>query len=248
MDINFVGIKIGDVNGNAKGRNINEGSVEKRSKVNVIMDDRKVEKGDIIEIPVMMETGQTIYGMQTEWETSGLIIREMREGAMEIGREEYVIRDVHHSGMSIAIPEGMTMERNEVMYIIEVEAIRSGRLSEMMQLSETVNPEIYVTDMETRALGISWRVKTETDFSLTGTTPNPWNTNTNITFELPQDGMVSFKVKDYTGRKVISTIDQYGAGKNTIQLSRSDIGHSGVYVYELRYGDKVISGKMILID
>ena len=248
MDINFVGIKIGDVNGNAKGRNINEGSVEKRSKVNVVMDDRKVEKGDIIEIPVMMETGQTIYGMQTEWETSGLIIREMREGAMEIGREEYVIRDVHHSGMSIAIPEGMTMERNEVMYIIEVEAIRSGRLSEMMQLSETVNPEIYVTDMETRALGISWRVKTETDFSLTGTTPNPWNTNTNITFELPQDGMVSFKVKDYTGRKVISTIDQYGAGKNTIQLSRSDIGHSGVYVYELRYGDKVISGKMILID
>lgn len=248
MDINFVGIKIGDVNGNAKGRNIIGNSVEKRSKVNVVMDDRKVEKGDIIEIPVMMESGQTIYGMQSEWQTSGLIIREMREGAMEIGREEYVIRDVQHSGMSIAIPEGKTMGRNEVMFVIEVEAIRNGRLSEMIQLSETVIPEIYVMDMETKELGLSWRSKTETDFRVTSTTPNPWNTNTQISFELPKDGMVSFKVKDYTGRKVISTIDQYGAGKNTIQLIRSDIGHSGVYVYELRYGDKVISGKMILID
>jgi HYR domain/Dockerin type I domain len=248
MDINFVGIKIGDVNGNAKGRNINGSSVEKRSKVNVVMDDRKVEKGDIIEIPVIMESSQTIYGLQTEWQTSGLIIREMREGAVEINGEAYVIRDVHHSGMSIAIPEGKTMDRNEVMFVIEVEAIRSGRLSDMIQLSETVTPEIYVTDMETRAMGISWRTKTETDFRVTGTTPNPWNTNTNITFELPKDGMVTFKVKDYTGRKVISTIDQYGAGQNTIQLSRSDVGHSGVYVYELRYGDKVISGKMILID
>ena len=105
-----------------------------------------------------------------------------------------------------------------------------------------------MTDMETKDLAISWREKAETDFSVIGTTPNPWNTNTQITFELPKDGMVSFKVKDYTGRKLISTIDHYGTGRNTIQLSRSDIGQSGVYVYELRYGDRVISGKMILID
>jgi hypothetical protein len=186
--------------------------------------------------------------MQAEWETMGLIIREMREGKLEMSGEEYVIRDVHHSGMSIAIPEGMMMDRNEVMFILEVEAIRSGRLSDMIQLSETVHPEIYVTDMETKGLAISWREKAETDFSVIGTTPNPWNTQTQITFELPKDGMVSFKVKDYTGRKIISTIDQYSAGRNTIQLNRSDIGHSGVYVYELKYGYKVISGKMILID
>jgi hypothetical protein len=248
MDINFVGIKVGDVNGNAKGRNISDSTIEKRSKVNVLIDDRKVEKGEIVEIPVMMESGQTLYGMQAEWETSGLIIREMREGRMEMSGDEYVIRDVHHSGMSIAMPEGKTVSKNEVMFIMEVEALRSGRLSEMIHLSETVNPEVYVTDMETKGLAISWREKAETDFSVIGTTPNPWNTNTQITFELPKDGMVSFKVKDYTGRKIISTIDQYGAGRNTIQLSRSDIGQSGVYVYELRYGDRVISGKMILID
>jgi hypothetical protein len=186
--------------------------------------------------------------MQAEWETMGLIIREMREGKLEMSGEEYVIRDVHHSGMSIAIPEGKTVSKNEVMFIMEVEALRGGRLSEMIHLSERVNPEVYVTDMETKGLAISWREKAETDFSVIGTTPNPWNTNTQITFELPKDGMVSFKVKDYTGRKLISTIDQYGAGRNTIQLSRSDIGQSGVYVYELRYGDRVISGKMILID
>jgi hypothetical protein len=248
MDINFVGIKVGDVNGNASSNNLQNNLLENRSKLNVIMDDRNVVKGDIVEIPVMVPSHQMIYGMQMAWKSNGLIIREIKDGALGIGIEDYAVTDINHSGMSVSLPEGVNVHGNDILFILEVEAMKTGKLSDMLQLSETVRPEIYVADMESSSLGISFRSKPETDFLVKSVAPNPWNTNTNISFELPQDGMVSFKVKDYTGRKVISTIDQYKAGNNTIYLNKSDIGQAGVYVYELRYGDKVVSGKMIMID
>jgi hypothetical protein len=31
-------------------------------------------------------------------------------------------------------------------------------------------------------------------------------------------------------------------------VNRTDLGQAGVYVYELRFEDKVLTGKMILID
>jgi len=248
MNINFIGIKIGDVNGNAQGRNITGNTTEKRSKINLVLDDKMVKKGDIIEIAVKADGRHTLYGMQAQWKTRGLIIREMREGSMNVRPEEYVITEVNSASMSVASGQGKNVSKDETLFIMEVEALQSGSLREMLSLGESVRAEAYVEEMETRTLGITWREKTEGAFSLVSTSPNPWHTNTSVTFEIPADGMVSFNVKDYTGRKLISTTDHYSAGKNTIHLSRSDIGQSGVYVYELRYGDKVVSGKMILID
>ena len=43
-------------------------------------------------------------------------------------------------------------------------------------------------------------------------------------------------------------VDQFTAGINTISLQRSDLIQSGVYIYEIKFGDKVLHGKMIMID
>jgi hypothetical protein len=118
----------------------------------------------------------------------------------------------------------------------------------MLQLGTGVTPEVYVGGMETRNLSVNYRNKGEKAFGISGVTPNPWNTNTAITFEMPREGRVYFSVMDYTGRKLMTTTDRYQAGANVIQISKSDIGQPGVYVYELRYEDKVITGKMILIE
>ena len=248
MDINFVGVKVGDVNGNAKGHNATENSTESRSAFSMALEDKYIQKGDIMEIPVMAATDNTLYGYQGQWTSKGLVIRDIREASIPVKTSEYVLRDVNNALMSISVPEGLSLVKNEVMYTIEVEALTSGKLSEMLYLGKTVNAEAYIQDMSTRNVTLSWRDKTDAVFAVTGITPNPWNANAAITFELPESAMVTFKVRDYTGRKVMSTIDQYQTGQNTIYINRSDIGAAGVYVYELRYNDKVIAGKMIVVE
>jgi hypothetical protein len=248
MDVNFIGVKVGDVNGTAKGRNISNGDTETRSTAALIIDDRKVMSGEIMEIAVMADNNATIYGMQAQWLANGLIIRDIKEKSVKVDADAFSINAINSANMSISLPNGTRVAENKAMFIIEVEVLRSGQLSEMLTLGDDMTSELYTSDMDARRLVIDWRSETLSNFALSQVTPNPWHAQTQITFEMPKDGMVSFKVKDYTGKKVISTIDQYQAGMNTIQLNRSDIGQSGVYVYELRYEDKVITGKMILIE
>ena len=248
MDINFIGIKIGDVNGNSKSKNFSNDVTDSRSKVNLTINDVKVNRGDIIEIPVMASSSETMYGMQAQVKANGLIIREVKEGQVKLRYDDVIITDVNEARLSIVATDGIAIHKSEVIFIIEVEALKSGNLSEMLQLGQGITPELYTTEMETKNLALSWRSNSLKEFMLTGTAPNPWNTHTVLTFDLPKDGMVTFKVKDYTGRKVVSAIEQFQGGNNTIQINRSDIGLAGVYIYEIKFEDKVLSGKMIVID
>lgn len=248
MGVNFIGIKIGDVNGNAKGHNITSDNTEARSTAAFVINDRKVMTGEIIEIPVMVDENTTLVGLQAQWLSNGLIIRSITEKSIKLQSEDVAIQAFNTANMSISLPSGVRIAKDKAIFIIEAEVIRAGYLSEMLRLGNEVSPEMYNINLEAQHIALSWRSENLASFTLSNVTPNPWNAQTQISFELPNDGMVSFKVKDYTGKKVISTIDQYQAGLNTIQLTRSDLGQSGVYVYELRYEDKVITGKMIVIE
>jgi len=247
MDVNFIGIKTGDVNGSAKGHNVND-ETEARTSTRLIIGDQKVMSGEIIEIPVLADENSIVYGLQAQLIANGLIIRDIREKSIKVEDDNFAIRSSNMANLSISIPNGTRVYKDKVLFVIEAEVLHAGQLSEMLTLGNEMNAEMYTNDLSAQPIAISWRTDQLSAFALSNVTPNPWNTQTQISFDLPADGMVSFKVKDYTGKKVISTVDQYTAGQNTIQINRSDLGHSGVYVYELRYEDKVITGKMILIE
>ena len=248
MTVDFIGVKIGDVNGSAKGKKFNN-NVASRSSFSYSIEDKKVNRGDIIEVPVYATNRHTMYGMQGELEANGLIIRGLVSGKVAVTPEQYLISNIHTATISLASGLGTTLNSGEVLFAIEVEVLRDGTLSEMLQFSDKMTPEVYVDkDLETKGISIDWRAGETPSFVLVSNNPNPWNSQTSIVFEMPTDAMVTFKVKDYTGRKLISTVDQYTKGTNTIQINRSDLGQAGVYIYELRFGDELITGKMIMID
>jgi hypothetical protein len=247
MDVNFIGIKTGDVNGSAKGHNVND-ETEARTSTRLIIGDQKVMSGEIIEIPVLADENSIVYGLQAQLIANGLIIRDIKEKSIKVEDDNFAIRSSNMANLSISIPNGTRVYKDKVLFVIEAEVLHGGQLSDMIKLGNEMSAEIYTNDLSAQSIAIGWRTDHLSAFALSNVTPNPWNTQTQISFDLPADGMVSFKVKDYTGKKVISTVDQYTAGQNTIQINRSDLGQSGVYVYKLRYEDKVITGKMILIE
>ena len=82
--------------------------------------------------------------------------------------------------------------------------------------------------------------------------PNPFNPATTIQYSLPENGPVTLKIYDVTGRLVRTLVDQsQRAGlHNVIWNGRNDFGHSvgsGVYFYQLRMNNRVRTQKMILL-
>ncbi len=90
-------------------------------------------------------------------------------------------------------------------------------------------------------------------FALLANRPNPFNPSTAIRYELPRPSAVSLRVYDTTGRvrRVLADGTVEAAGFRTVAWDgRDDDGRalpSGVYFCRLEAGDRVLTGKMVLM-
>lgn len=77
--------------------------------------------------------------------------------------------------------------------------------------------------------------------------PNPFNPNTNISFQLPETGQVLVSVFDLNGREVIVLADQvFSAGTHQLMLNASDLS-SGTYILRLQTLSNVLTQTLTLI-
>jgi hypothetical protein len=77
--------------------------------------------------------------------------------------------------------------------------------------------------------------------------PNPFNPNTKIYFELPEDGITVLKIYDILGNEVRTLVNEFkNAGTYEINFDGNNLS-AGVYFNVLRAGDKTIVKKMQLI-
>ena len=89
-------------------------------------------------------------------------------------------------------------------------------------------------------------------FSLDQNYPNPFNPTTTIYYQLTTASLATLKVYDVLGREVATIVNEMGTpGKHTaLWEGKNDRGESvssGVYMYQMRAGNAVITRKMILL-
>jgi photosystem II stability/assembly factor-like uncharacterized protein len=76
--------------------------------------------------------------------------------------------------------------------------------------------------------------------------PNPFNPSTIIPFSLPESGWVTLKVYDILGREVQTLIEEFRpAGTYNVRFDNTESA-SGVFLYQLRIHNSVLSKRMIL--
>ena len=90
------------------------------------------------------------------------------------------------------------------------------------------------------------------NFILSQNFPNPFNYRTIIKYNLPEKGNVSINIFDVIGRKVTSLADQeQSSGEHYILWDGKDSSGnavaSGIYLYNIKYRNKSVSKKMLLI-
>ena len=94
--------------------------------------------------------------------------------------------------------------------------------------------------------------KTSSGLSLKGNYPNPFGEQTSIEFEIETSGSVEVIIYDNEGKQIQKLqCNNCQAGKNTLQWNCLDNNNnrvqSGMYYYEVLYGQDTQSKKMMLI-
>ena len=84
-------------------------------------------------------------------------------------------------------------------------------------------------------------------YSLIGNSPNPFNSTTTISYEIPESAQVTLKVYNVNGQEVATLVNELqGANRYDVNFNISDLT-SGVYFYHLKAGDFSAINRMLYI-
>ncbi|MCB0646827.1 MAG: T9SS type A sorting domain-containing protein [Saprospiraceae bacterium] len=247
MNVDFKGIKIGDLDGNAVA---NSKAVNQRNAGESFfyVKDYNYLADEEFTIPVYAKDATNINALQFQLQLEGIELIDVIAGTIQPQSEDIFVERNKVSLLYTNV-NGVNLENDAVLFQIKVKASSKGSIERNMRLAD----QSIVYDDENgesfARLEIRDGVKDNVgSFNVSQNRPNPWSQTTNISFELSEDNMVKFEVRDLTGKVLISRNISGVKGNNEIVISDQEFKSNGIYIYSLRCGQEVINKKMIFIS
>lgn len=247
MNINWVGIKIGDVNDSYIAQARSQVVDSRSTGLQFSVPEQSLHQGKNI-IPIYADNNAQIYGFQAAFNVRGAKDVYVIPGLIPIHLDNFVFsNDVLK--MSWSNSDGIDLNTSDVLFYIQVDVDHDMKVSNGLSLMTTSNlhPEYYNKALKAEKLG--WRIirNTVDAFEIHGNIPNPWNNETQIQFYLPDDGDVSVRIMDVTGKVVYTKVEYFKKGENTMRISKDDISVAGLLMYELKFAGQTKVSKMLNI-
>ena len=238
---NFIAVKVGDVNGSAQPNSLTSATARNANgTMNLRIVDQAVIAGQDVSVAFTSADIAAIAGYQFTMNYTGLELAQLVDGVATAANFNTNLRGAlttSWNGVATA---------NDVLFTLNFTATTSGNLSELLSVgSDAVAAEAYTAEGELLNVGINFTT-TAAGFGLEQNTPNPFNAETVIGFNLPTAGTATFKVMDIQGKVLKSVTADYAKGYNQISINAKELGATGVFYYQLESADNLATKKMIL--
>lgn len=246
MEIDFKGIKIGDLDGSAVA---NSRALKQRSAgtKRLYTESVSIEVGEEKLIPVKAVTSDWITAMQMEFSLQDIQLTDVIPGKLNIASSD-VYTDNDQVSLIYVNALGIELEADDVMFYLKVKASRSVSLEKAVQMSAasfTYNDTEGESDLMLEVRNGESEVGD--GFIVHQNKPNPWNNTTTVSFEVPTDSEVLFEVRELTGKLIYSRQLAARKGLNEVSLNDKDFLSNGIYIYTLKCGKEVVNKKMIYL-
>ena len=243
MEEDFVGVKVGDVNGSVDthqftGANETEARQANDLILNAIP---TLVGGGEVTIEITSTNFNEVSGMQFTMDVAGLELTNVEAGALDVTAENFA---VINGKVTSSWNNEVAVSTNDVLFTLTF----IGNETDAISINSSITKaEAYVgSDLET--VGVALKGASDSDFALLQNEPNPFNNVTVVGFTLPADGQATLTVYDVTGKVMSRVQGNYNKGYNEIELSKKDMSTSGVLYYQLDSGDYTATKKMIILD
>lgn len=270
MDIDFMAIKVGDVNGSAKANNL--GSVETRATLPLLpltTTDRTVKAGETFTVDLNASKAQQLLGYQFALRFDPEMLEfitvengdlpDMNDGNFStVNASDGILT----TSWNTATATGITNET--VLFSVTFRAKTEAQLSKVLQIDQRqLAPEAYENESDMMKIALEFKpvVNLENNAAPTNTTPiqgqlelyqnapNPFATQTVVSFRLPQTSRAKLIVFDVTGKTVYSKEGTFNEGYNEILITRDEVQGEGMLYYRLETQEgKNATRKMMLLD
>ncbi len=261
--LDFVAIKIGDVNSSANANGLNGEETGSRSNgtLELVLDNATFQTGQTVPVTFRAKDFNTVYGFQftldfnKEMLDFHSVVQTSVTGLANFGT---TMTDQGAVTASWETNPPLTLVDGEPVVMINFTAKANGSLSEAIGISSRFTAaEAYVgepVELFNLTLTVnngnvsSTKRALQTDYVLYQNIPNPFSKKTVVGFQLPKASDVKLTVFDGTGRKVTVISSDYSAGYHEIELDRSSLPTTGLMYYRLEAGSFTATRSMTIVN
>ncbi|WP_367392861.1 hypothetical protein [Lewinella sp. LCG006] len=272
LDADFVGVKIGDVNGSAQANALAGDDRTLNGTFHLRAEDIDLKAGNTYTVAVTAENLKQIEGYQGTLQLNGVELVDIEYGQAQA--ENFGLRYVAEGSITMSWNHDGGGTTTDVLFSLVLRASEDRPLREALSISSRYTAaEAYPSVLadispergeQVLGLGVVFNSGEviAAGFELFQNTPNPFAVETLIGFSLPdrqaglpadagRDGLtsVSVTISDASGRVLNVVRGDYAAGYNTINVTKEMIqGATGVLTYTVTAGEFTATKKMIVVD
>lgn len=245
----FVGIKIGDINGDAQGFN----TIDDRSQAKPFVLDvtgQQAQAGQLITAEfAAADLAALGYQGTLSFDEQALEWVELLPGLANEANFNFARAD---EGL-IAMSWNGELQAEHALFSLVFRAKQEGRLSDWLSIdSRMVRAEAYRDNGQHTELKLRFNAPQEgvlaADFELHQNAPNPFREETVIGFHLPAADRATLKISDLNGRLLQVVHQEAAQGYNQFLIDSKDLPASGLLIYSVETTQFTASRKMLLLN
>jgi len=249
IELDFVGVKIGDINGTAIASSYTPSSNRTNEKTfNFSLENQLLEVGEEITIPFYVNDLDKIEGVQFALNFEGLQLMEVQEGLANFSHLNTAISE--KGQLTVSWNKSESVDSKTLLFSLTFEAQKSGWVSDLLALNrEQMSAEAYSVEHELYPLDLTFvEAKLSNNAELFQNKPNPFRNSTKIPFYLQEKEKVSIKVVDLQGKILYQVNQVFEGGRHEIIIDKATLRSSGILYYQLTVGTYTATQKMIVLD
>ena len=248
-NLDFYGIKIGDVNGTAQP---NATALFPRQPLPAFAleaEQQSYQHGDLLYIPIRVADALSLSGFQFTITTTGMEILDILPGSIDISEEDYALFG-DRCTMSWFDVNSVELSKADIAFTVVTKAKETGTLDRSLSInSDITDAELYLNESDIFRPVLHVDQQDEIDkIQIHSIAPNPWKQETNIEFFLPESDQVTFTVFGVSGGILQSTTHYLSSGYHQHQLKSSDIPERGVLILEITTAKQSVFQTMMLLE
>ncbi len=254
MDVNFLSVKVGDVNGNVVANAANVVTeARSASSLELTTDNQTFTAGQVINVPVSVMNDAQAAGFQfTINFDAELFSLEAVNGSLA-GMTDHNFGFTRLAEGIIAVSynkeSNLELLAGDKIFTLTLKAKDNGVLSEGLWIdSALAKAEAYTQEYNVLNVDFSVNNRVSESAVLYQNTPNPFKAITMIGFDLPEAMTAKVTVYDVTGKTVMVISNTFNKGYNSIEINKNELGSAGVLYYTLEAGDFKATRKMVVIE
>ena len=252
-DVDFIGVKIGDVNGDVDV-DATTTILQSRGvgKLMLNVTDQQLLAGVPVKVDITSKQWKEVAGIQMAIRLQGGEVLDVISGKLAIGKDNYVLTPDGVLRMSWMDIDFSNAVADEVLFSLVVVAGSNGSLLDFLHITNgALQPEAYIgeslekvvvdIDVATPKLNIAQNRLFQNE-------PNPFSESTIIRFQLEKSTDAIIRIFDLSGHLISEKKGGFVKGMNSVELTKTEIGlTNGVIICQLQAGDFVATQRMVVL-